>query len=239
MSYPIQFQTLTTPHLAPGGRSRDPMGQLLHVYQGSLLLRLGREQWLLPQGHSFWLPADCLHGLTLFQGCQLGRLRFSVRVRTSLPREAGLLEGSPLLVPLLQALLSSPVPHEWQGPHGRLLQVTADSLGQCSLRQLPPLGCLAPGLAESIAAIMGGAGQEQIAAAWQTASGLSPRSLPSRFREALGCGPHEWRQQWQVLQTLEGIRRGLSEAEAAQAAGLDNLQRFRRLTSRYLAPHRH
>lgn len=233
MPYPIEFQLHTSDHLVLPQRQRDPHAQLLHLYAGSALLRLGKQQWLLPKGTHFWLPADCLYGLTRLAGAQIGRVRCSVRVSLGLPTEAGFLTGVPLLPALLDSLSQDP-DRDWQGAHGRKLLVLRDTLQTCTLRQQAPLAALEPGLAAAVEAMMAGGDASAQAAAWTDATGLSPRRLPARFRAALDLSPSLWQSQWQLLQTLDGIKRGLSEAQAAAAAGLGGLAAYQRLVQRYL-----
>ena len=130
MSYPVHFDTLVADRLSLLGRHRRPCDHLLQVRSGTLLLRLGREERVLRQGDCFWLPADCLYGLTLWQGCQLARIDFSIRVPASRPRAAGYLQPHPLLQPLLdrlhQQLTTQPL--EWRGHSGRLCRLLADLL---------------------------------------------------------------------------------------------------------------
>ena len=97
MPYPVDNISLQESQLRLLGRQRHSADQLLYVQDGSLLLRLGRDELVLRQGESFWLPAECLHGLTLLQGCRLVCVRFSVRVRQRRPQSAGHLLALPLL----------------------------------------------------------------------------------------------------------------------------------------------
>ena len=98
--------------------------------------------------------ADCLHALSVFQGCEYARVSFSVRVRADLPAESGFLEGAPLVAALLDELRRQPADSGWQGMQGRLLRLLADLLPQSSLRRLSPLGALAPELRPVLAYLM-------------------------------------------------------------------------------------
>jgi AraC-like DNA-binding protein len=135
MPYPVNFVTLEAKQLMLLGRQREPADQLLHLLEGSLLLRMGREEMVLRRGDSFWLPADCLHGLTLLQGCRLIRVSFSIRVSQSRPQSAGHLLLPALLPPLLARLdeMQQTQTLAWHGPAGRLLRVIAE-------REVTPLG---------------------------------------------------------------------------------------------------
>jgi len=230
MFYPVHFELIHASHLQPPRRQRHPLRQLLHVYAGSLLLRLGREEILLPQGHSFWLPADCLHALSVFQGSDYARVSFSVRVRTELPAESGFLEGAPLVAALLDELRRQPADSGWQGMQGRLLRLLADLLPQSSLRQLPPLGALTPELRPVLASLMARPGQPA------TDEPQADR-LAEPFRATLGLAPWEWQQQWRLLQSLVALKQGQDESGAAESAGFASLAQWQAALHRYMGHH--
>ncbi len=226
MSYPVHFELHHARYLQPPRRQRQPLRQLLHVYAGTLLLRLGREEWLLPQGHSVWLPAECLHGLSVLQGSEYARLTFSVRVAAQLPCEAGFLEGAPLLTPLLDELRRQPSDSGWQGLQGSLLRLLTEILPQCSLRRLPPLGALPPGLQPLVSLLMAPA--EQPPAQMPLAL-----ELADPFRAALGLSPWEWQQQWRLLQSLAALKQGQNESQAAAIAGFASLSQWQAALQRH------
>lgn len=237
MPYPVHFITLEAKQLMLLGRQRAPTDQLLHLRDGSLLLRMGREEMVLRRGDSFWLPADCLHGLTLLQGCRLVRISFSIRVRQSRPQSAGHLLLPALLAPLLQRLDEQQQTQvlEWQGPAGRLLRVIADLLPELRLTPYSPLPWPAI-VTSALKAIMQGEELSQLVTHCQSEHGGSPRELLDRFLHHMGSSLIEWQEQWQLYQTHLHLKQGQSEEQAYRQAGFASQEQYLQSYQRYLAP---
>lgn len=234
MSYPVHFETQSAHRLELLGRHRQPSDQLLHLRAGSLLMRLGRDEFVLRQGDLFWLPADCLHGLTLWQGCQFNRIRFSVRVRGERPRAAGYLRHHPLLMPLLERLEQqlAAAPLDWQGHSGRLSRLLADLLPEfkISSHAAAPID---KGVQCTLATVRQGGDLTAIANACQQTQGLSPREVLDQFKQQLGLGLIEWLEQWQLYQTLQHLKQGLSEEQAFRKAGFSTQEQYQQAQQRY------
>ena len=235
MSYPVHFDTLVADRLSLLGRHRRPCDHLIHVHSGSLLLRLGREDRVLRQGDCFWLPADCLYGLTLWQGCHLARIDFSIRVQASRPGAAAYLHPHPLLLPLLdrlhQRLATQPL--EWCGRSGRLCRLLADLLPefQVSAQTSHPMSA---GVLCALEALRQGGDLTAIANHCQRQQGLSPREVLDQFSQQLGTGLIEWLEQWQLYQTLQHLKQGMSEEQAYRQAGFGSPDQYQQSLQRYL-----
>jgi AraC-like DNA-binding protein len=234
MSYPVHFETQSAQRLELLGRHRQPGDQLLYLRAGSLLMRLGRDEFVLRQGDLFWLPADCLHGLTLWQGCHLIRIRFSVRVQGARPRAAGFLHPHPLVLPLLERLehllLSAPL--EWQGHSGRLCRLLADLLPEfkISSHAAEPMS---KGVQCALSTLRQGGELPTIAHACQQEQGLSPREVLDQFQQQLGISLIEWLEQWQLYQTLQHLKQGMSEEQAYRQAGFSTAEQYQQAQQRY------
>ena len=235
MSYPVHFDTLVADRLSLLGRHRRPCDHLLQVRSGTLLLRLGREERVLRQGDCFWLPADCLYGLTLWQDCHLARIDFSIRVQAPRPRAAGYLQPHPLLQPLLDRLHQQLAKHplEWQGHSGRLCRLLADLLPefQVSAHASHPMS---DGVQCALEALRQGGDLTAIANHCQRQQGLSPREVLDQFSQQLGTGLIEWLEQWQLYQTLQHLKQGMSEEQAYRQAGFSSPDQYQQSLQRYL-----
>ena len=234
MSYPVHFETQSAQRLELLGRHRQPFDQLLHLRAGSLLMRLGRDEFVLRQGDLFWLPADCLHGLTLWQGCRFNRIRFSVRVRGERPRAAGFVHHHHLILPLLERLEQqlAAAPLDWQGHSGRLSRLLADLLPEYKISSHAAVP-LSKGVQCALATLRQGGDLTAIADACQQAQGLSPREVLDQFKQQLDLGLIEWLEQWQLYQTLQHLKQGLSEERAFRQAGFSTLEQYQQAQQRY------
>ena len=236
MPYPVDFISQQASHLSLLGRARHSADQLLYLASGSLLLRLGREEMVLRQGESFWLPAECLHGMTLLKGCHLLRVAFSIRVTQARPQSAGFLQPVDLLPPLLQRLEKLRQRTDgivWQAEGGRLLRVLADLLPELRLAPYTPEAwpVAIPG---TLQAIMQGLDLSTIANLANQQHALSPRQLLDQFKSTLGCTLIEWQEQWQLYQTHLHLKQGLSVEAAFRQAGFASETQYLQCRLRYL-----
>ena len=237
MPYPVHFVTTEAKQLMLLGRQRAPADQLIHLLGGSLLLRMGKDEMVLRHGDSFWLPANCLHGLTLLQGCRLVRVSFSIRVNQIRPQSAGHLLLPALLPPLLQRLdeMQQQQMLEWHGPAGRLLQVIADLLPELRLTPYSPLPWPAV-VSSALKAIMQGEELSQLVNHCQSEHGGSPRALLDLFLQHMESSLIEWQEQWQLYQTHLHLKQGQSEEQAYRQAGFASQDQYQQCHQRYLTP---
>ncbi|MEZ8741172.1 hypothetical protein AB6E21_14145 [Photobacterium swingsii] len=129
MKQAIEFTHQQHPYLSVGPRRKSMTSYMVAVTQGAALIRLGKNEHLIPQGHGFWVPFDCLHALTILPGSEIKRVDISSRVTHPVCGEAGFFSLSPLVCALLAELENTaPEQQVWEGPYGRLLGVLKDQL---------------------------------------------------------------------------------------------------------------
>ncbi|MGO1297950.1 MAG: AraC family transcriptional regulator [Vibrio sp.] len=104
MNYAIQCDTRHFPILHLTARKRANKHSLIHVQQGLLLCRLGKYDYAIEAGQSFWIPLDCLCALTCFPNTSYTRIDFSVRLRDAFPHQAGYIKPSNLALSVLERL---------------------------------------------------------------------------------------------------------------------------------------
>ena len=192
MHHAIECQHFSSPHLQVGGRKRAPLGQLLRITRGGVLLRLGQHELLLTAGNSFWLCADALAAFSPLAGCHYDLLTCSPRVAQ--PAQAGWLHPTPLLDALFDSLAQWQRPRDWQGVYGYRLQVMLDELQACPLAQHGDQ--MLQGAWRALAGQQMGSD-----AAWQAC--LSQRGMtdPGLAADALSA-------QWQLLQAVRLLKSG-------------------------------
>lgn len=232
MFYPVHLETIASPKLAVLGRRRMATDQLLWLAAGSALLRLGRAEFVLRSGDCFWLPADCLHGLTLLQGCQLGRLRFSIRIDAPRPKAAGFIAPSPLLQALLDRLIAAPQPVAPDSQAGRWLDCIADLLPEWQLADPRPQP-LPEGVSTLLEGICLGQSLPAIMQTCHQRHGWNARTAMDAFQQSLGTDLLSWQEQWQLLQIPVLLRQGFSEEQAWQKAGFGSEEHYQQCGQRF------
>ncbi|MGF1832871.1 hypothetical protein [Photobacterium sanguinicancri] len=129
MKQAIEFTHQQYPYLSVGPRRKSMTSYMVAVTQGAALIRLGKNEHLIPQGHGFWVPFECLHALTILPGSQIKRVDISARITHPVCTEAGFFSLSPLVSVLLTELENTAEEQQiWDGPYGRLLAVLKDQL---------------------------------------------------------------------------------------------------------------
>lgn len=129
MKQAIEFQHVQADTLIIGARKKQTCNTFLYVHHGSVLLRLGQNEIPVPIGHAFWLPINCLNAMTIIQGAQVSLFNFSVRNTLTLPKSAGFVPISSLIMGIIDTINLNPISSlDWHGPDGRLLRCLRDNL---------------------------------------------------------------------------------------------------------------
>ncbi len=130
MKNAITFQSETHSHLLYTARKKKNHYELISVQTGAVLVRLGKWEYLVMPGESFWLPFDALSAMTVVPNSTISCVQFSIRTRESLPHQGGYVGMTPLLVAGLNKLQSLTMSEQAQQ---RLLSVIQDELLEASL----------------------------------------------------------------------------------------------------------
>ncbi|NVD08401.1 AraC family transcriptional regulator [Vibrio sp. JPW-9-11-11] len=104
MHYAISFHTDTHDFLLTTPRRNALKHKLICVKQGLVLVKLGKLEYAVESGQSFWLPFDSLVSLTYTPNTQVNTVEVSSRVSTSLARQGGYVELDQLTLALLSRL---------------------------------------------------------------------------------------------------------------------------------------
>ncbi|MBE1273376.1 hypothetical protein [Enterovibrio baiacu] len=128
MKQAIEFHFHQADTLFVGGRKAQPHATFLYVHKGAALIRLGKNEFPVCAGQSYWLPSGCLNAVTILQGSDVSTLDFSVRTIVALPTQSGFFSPSPLLDGLMAELghhqkLGTT---DWDSAYGRLLRCLRD-----------------------------------------------------------------------------------------------------------------
>ena len=129
MKQAIEFSHNAQNYLFVGPRRKSHICYMIVVTEGSALVRLGKQEYLVSKGNGFWIPFDCLHALTILPGTQFDKVAFSSRLTTPLCKEAGFFAVTPLISAVLGELRNQAKQNaemSLNNPAGNLLRVIAD-----------------------------------------------------------------------------------------------------------------
>lgn len=140
MNYKAEYQSYTFTTLHLGQRKKSPYAQLFYVRDGKILLRLGRNELMLQQGDTFYLPFECLSQITALQGATIDTLTLSPRLNSQqqcvYPKISGQVTTS-LILPLLETLYSAKNnSSRTLEQQKRLIDVLLDELIYCKPQQI-------------------------------------------------------------------------------------------------------
>lgn len=104
MNYAIQSDTLHSRYLESTSRKRTLKHRLLHVTQGLVLLKLGKQEYAIEPGQTIWIPFDWLCALSYFPNTESITVDFSVRLKELFPAQAGYVRHSQLSLALIHRM---------------------------------------------------------------------------------------------------------------------------------------
>ncbi|WPC75417.1 AraC family transcriptional regulator [Vibrio porteresiae] len=104
MNYAISSDFCHFSSLETTSRKRATKHSLIHVEQGLMLCRLGKVEYAVEAGQSFWIPLECLNALTFFPNTTLTRVDFSVRLQEAFPHQAGYIQPNDLSLAIIKRL---------------------------------------------------------------------------------------------------------------------------------------
>ncbi|MDA0128487.1 AraC family transcriptional regulator [Vibrio sp. MarTm2] len=102
MHYAISHQTSRYDFLHSTARRKLLKHTLFQVKEGLVLVKLGKLEYAVEPGQSFWLPFDTLCAVSYFPNTHVQCIDISSRVQVSLPKQGGFVS----LTELAQAIIS-------------------------------------------------------------------------------------------------------------------------------------
>lgn len=110
MHYAISYQYNTYEFLHSTPRKKSLKHSLIRVEEGLVLVKLGKMEYAVEAGMSFWLPFDSLSSLTFTPNSKISKIEVSSRVTLPMPKQGGFIQPSELLTALLNRLISMESP---------------------------------------------------------------------------------------------------------------------------------
>jgi hypothetical protein len=114
MHYAIQFEEKHSDYLLTTTRKPTLKHQLIHVVEGLVSIRLGKQEYAVAKEDTFWVPANCLSSISYFPHTQCQVIEVSQRLTQPFTHQAGYIKPNTLMQALLEklALVSSLSEHQ-------------------------------------------------------------------------------------------------------------------------------
>lgn len=120
MNYSIQFENNAHPYITISSRRKTLKHALLTVTQGTILIKVGKNEYAVERGQYFWIPADCLVSTTYFALSTVSSIAFSQRLADSFTNKVGFVDASSITENAFNLLMDSSLSNDY---HQVLLQV--------------------------------------------------------------------------------------------------------------------
>ena len=216
--------------------------QLICVSAGLLAVDTDHGTWVAPPNWAVWAPAGATHVLRFIAASSLRRLYIRPDPTLDLPMSPCALAVSPLLRELMLRTVELGMLDERdrvESSTAALILAELDRAGPPPFTLPQPVSPMTRRAAQLLASE-----EAESLAAVARAVGLGVRTLERRFRAETGLTPGRWRQQRNLMASLELIASGEQVKAAAKAAGFTSasayVAAFRKLfgatPARYFAP---
>ena len=204
--------------------------QLAYCASGLVQVSAAQEQgsleevtYIVPPSRAVWIAPRARHHVSVIEAAELRTLYIAEQALPQAWRDCRMLVVSPLLrelvsalEPVSQAAQSSPR-EQW------LMRLVLDELASASTQALGvPLPHPEQGdkrLRALCEAVLREPGRQARLAAWAAEVGASERTLARLFRDELGMGYQQWRQQALLAHALPLLARGLPVGQVAALSG--------------------
>lgn len=180
----------------------------------------GEVTYIVPPSRAVWIAPSALHSVHVLEAAQFRTLYLDpavapagwsgcrVLVVSPLLRELVPALDEPDLAPAREALLTALLVDELRGADTQPLGVP-----------LPPVDTGDKRLRALCEAVLRAPADRATLAQWAAGVGASERTMARLFREQLGMGYQQWRQQVVLAHALPLLARGMPVAQVADASG--------------------
>ncbi|WP_137807807.1 helix-turn-helix transcriptional regulator [Pseudomonas sp. G(2018)] len=183
------------------GTHHHRRGQLLFTRQGCTRITLAQQLCLLPPSRAAWIPPGIAHRAVMQHSVDYRSIYLTPTLCANLPQQVCVMEVSPLLRAVLEAIAQADFDINWQqGKYFHLLGLCLSEIRDAALQPmllpLPSDKRLAPLLAcvEQLPP------QLQVL---QKQIGASGRTIGRIFQRETGMSYQQWRQQWRLMRAIE------------------------------------
>ncbi|WP_243366482.1 AraC family transcriptional regulator [Fundidesulfovibrio soli] len=216
--------------LPAGSRTRvhsHPWGQFTYASKGVLEVSTATGSHVAPPDRAVWIPPETEHSVTNSAEAEMRSLYVEASaVARPLRRECKVLEVTPLMRELLQAVSRIPAEYTEEGPEARLVAVLLDQM-----ELLPEVDFSLPfpsdeRLRKVCQALKEHPDDKRTRAQLAHEAGISDKTLIRLFQRDTGLSFRDWRQRLRLLLSLTALAAGQSVTAVALDAGYESTSAF-------------
>ncbi|KAF1370531.1 AraC family transcriptional regulator [Yokenella regensburgei] len=214
------------------GLHRHRMGQLMFTRAGCIRLTMhdGETLCLLPPMKVAWIPGGVSHRAEMRSTVDYRSIWFEPAAFMALPKEAKVLNVTPLLRELLERIAATPFDADWQASPERHL--AALCVAELENAQAMPMTLRFP-QDKRLSALTG----DELPPPLHVlagSTGASERTITRLFLRDTGLSYQQWRQQWRLMKAVELLATGARVTDVAShlafASDSAFIQFFRTMT---------
>jgi len=203
-----------------------PRAQIIHPLSGAYWVITPEGTWLVPSSQAIWVPPSVHHEVYSHGTVSAMMLFVDPAYADRLPRHAGAVEASPLLVELLRRMVDYGNDYEPSGPAARLAQVLLDELGSLETTNLFLPVSRDPRLTRVMQQLIEKPDSQESLETLAKRSGASLRTLARLFRSETGMSFAQWKTRLLLIESIDRLNRGASITEVALDLGYSTPSAF-------------
>lgn len=200
--------------------------QLLAVTSGSIAVTAEGSTFVAPPERAIWVPADIVHETRHLASTRLHTLYVAIEAVSVLPANTTVIQISPLMRELINAIVVCPRLYNEEGADGRLVSVLLDQL---AISQALPLHLSMPkseALLSVATRILEAPADLRPVEYLASSLGMSSRTLERRFKTEAGLSLRSFRRQAKLLRALELLSTDMSVSDISDTLGFGDPSAF-------------
>ncbi len=201
-------------------------GQLLAVLDGSMAVSAQEGTFFVPPERALWIPPDTVHATQHLASTRMRTLYVRRDAAAALPAAMAVVQVSPLLRNLLEAVTELPPDYDEAGPAGRLVAVLLDQIAASPVAPLRLPMPVSPPLRDLARAILADPADVRPVPEVAAGLGLSARTLERRFKAESGLSLRTFRRQAKLFRALEMLAARESVNRISDALGFEGPSAF-------------
>ncbi|WP_235536179.1 MULTISPECIES: AraC family transcriptional regulator [unclassified Sphingomonas] len=201
-------------------------GQLMMTMRGALTCEAAGGLWIVPPQCAIWIPGDILHSVKASPSIEGYSLLVDPAMSSTLPEACCTVSVTPLLRELVIRCATFPILYPETGMETKLVSLLVDELGMAPLEKfhLPmPEDRRLRTMAEEM---ISSPSSRLTVGKWARRIGMSERTLHRLLQKETGLSFSRWRQQFQIVLSLQLLSKGETVQNVATELGYESPASF-------------